>query len=414
MVIGSRDHAKTTFFSELYPIEKSISDPGETCIISFSEDQVKEIIGKTKEFVETKPLLNDLKPKNPDDWSKTELRLANGSRISGLSFGSSIRGRHPKRIIIDDPVKDFGGMNDQDQFRFYTNVIVPMCTPHTQLIITASRVKDGDLIDQLESKKIFEPYLYPAIRQGKALWPQRWSLESLEQRRKEIGDHAFNREYLLLKVNPETSFFKQDQIHYYDDSNVMPARLYRIMSVDPAITAGGDFTGMVVTGTDQENKTYVLDFRNIKTDNIQNILDEIMSLAQLYRIDQLQMEAIGFQRLLRHWLDEEMRKRNFYFGVEEIRHHSKSKQARIMALQPRIQSGSLLFKPGQTELIQQLLSFPNGKFDDIIDSLSMQINRWNTPGEIPQEIPEGSFDWWVNQTTHADDWRTSLFEDVAK
>lgn len=43
-------------------------------------------------------------------------------------------------------------------------------------------------------------------------------------------------------------------------------------------------------------------------------------------------------------------------------------------LQPRWESGNLLLKQGMVELEEEIMRFPIGEHDDIIDALSMQLN----------------------------------------
>ena len=48
------------------------------------------------------------------------------------------------------------------------------------------------------------------------------------------------------------------------------------------------------------------------------------------------------------------------------------------------------------QLEEQLLEFPKGTHDDIIDALAYQINFWNgtKEAEVKQQAPEGSYQWW--------------------
>ena len=203
------------------------------------------------------------------------------------------------------------------------------------------------------------------------------------------------------------SFFKREHFKYYE---TIPERLFRLLSVDPAISLDGDYTGITVTGTDEKNKTYLLDYLNLRTDNIQNVVDEIFRLVQTNSVPAIQIETIGFQKLLKHWLYEAMREKNYYFGIEEIRTHTKSKEARIMALQPRIAAGSLLFHPTKhEEVINQFLAFPRGLHDDLIDSLAFQVGKWDQPGPIVEPVPYNSFLWWKDKvrTSHGT-WQEAL------
>lgn len=398
IVLSSRDHGKTTFFSTIYPLFRAGYKPGfKILIISYSEQQVIKIISGIREAIEASPLLLPLKPDHEGPaWSKTELEYSNGSKIIGRSFGSSVRGLHCDLVIIDDPVKDQGGMGDEEQERFFRNAVIPTVNPDGQLVIVGTRVYDGDLIDRLETNKAFTFKVYPAQHPdtGAALWPERWPESKLRQRKLEIGDFAYAREYLLQKVDPGTQFFKREMIHYWD---TLPERLEITVSVDPAITTSGDYTAIVCTGTDIDNKTHVLETVRLHTDSVQKIVDELMRVMMTWRATSAIVETIGFQRMLKHWIFEAMRKANYYFGIKEIRNYNKSKEARIMALQPRIASGSLLFNKAQPGIVDEMLIFPRGAHDDMIDALAMQLSAWNIPAKETSKVPAHSYEWWASK-----------------
>ena len=48
----------------------------------------------------------------------------------------------------------------------------------------------------------------------------------------------------------------------------------------------------------------------------------------------------------------------------------------------------------QEEVISQLLAFPRGRNDDLIDALSFQVGKWDKPGPIIEKAPYNSFDYW--------------------
>lgn len=73
-----------------------------------------------------------------------------------------------------------------------------------------------------------------------------------------------------------------------------------------------------------------------------------------------------------------MRIRNYFFTLEEVRPNTE-KNAKIRTLlQPRYASHSILHSVGMQELEAELLKFPNGKHDDIIDALSGCIQLFST------------------------------------
>lgn len=413
LIIASRDSGKSTFFSKLLPLYRCAAKRNyEVCIISYSDKQVMRIISGISDLIDATPQLRPLRPRDSaTSWSKSNLVFPTRSHIDALSFGASGRGGHYDLVLVDDPVKDFSGMDAEDQERYFKNAVTPMVKPDGQLIMVGTFVYEGDLVERTEQNKAYKSKLYPAISAGRALWPERWPLEKLEERRAEIGDFAFSREYLLEKVDPRTQFFKRGMLSYYD---ALPDSLSPVLLVDPAITLQGDATALVMTGTSIEKKTYVLEVANMRSDNVGDIIDVMFRMLRTWNCKHMIIEGIGFQRLLKHWIYEEMRKRQYHFGIEELTSHSKSKQARIMGLQPMIQSGSLLFHNSQTEIVDQLMIFPRGRHDDMIDALSFGIGFWQAPSAPVAKVPQSSWSWWAEQLkTPASNYREALFSDLS-
>lgn len=420
--LASRDHAKTTFFSNLNPILQMAKQPGYGVgLISYSEGQVKKIIGDAEDLVDGSQFLQPLKSPHKEDWTKTFMRFSNRSYMEGFGFGTSRRGKHFDEIIVDDPVKDFAGMDPDEQETYFKRAIIPMLKPTGKLRILGTPVYDGDLIDRLLLAGIYPTFQSPAIhpQTGKALWPERWPLEALERRRKEVGDFAFAREYLLQKVDPATQFFKRAELHFWDK---LPERMSVEITVDPAISLKGDATGIVAVGSAGEKpdgsgenvRHHVLEAVKMRTDNVKGIVDRVFTMQARWG-GHTRIETVGFQRLLKHHFYDEMRRRGKHFGIIEVPSYNKSKEARIMALQPYTQAGTVLFGRDQNDLIEELLIFPNGAHDDLADALSMHVGNWTTPSAIKPKAPPKSFDWWAAKVDQAQDpgnYRSQLFADL--
>ena len=72
-----------------------------------------------------------------------------------------------------------------------------------------------------------------------------------------------------------------------------------------------------------------------------------------------------------------MDKTKTQFYVEEVRSLTASKVDRIRGLQPYFANGKIAIRATMPELERELLSFPKGLHDDIIDCLAMQTGFWN-------------------------------------
>lgn len=417
VIESARDHGKTTFFSIGYPLYKIATNPNfHVCIISFSEPQSKRILRDIRVLLETTPALQDQVPMKwkPGSWGKTEVHTLNRSYIQAKSFGTSIRGGHYDLVIVDDPLKDRSSMPPEEQEEHFYSVIVPAVKPNGQLIVVGTPLRFGDLFDSLQRNKSYIHKKYPAIKSdGQPLRPDRYDLKKLDERKQEMVHYwMFAREFLLQRIDPEGAPFKQEWFKTYTN---VPARLNTVISVDPAISFQGDYTGIVLTGTDVDNNTYVLATRKTRTSNVTDIVNTIFELAEQYQCQRVIFEALGFQRLFKYWMYKEMEKRDYYFSIDEIKSHTASKEQRIMALQPKIEMGKLLFQSHQSDLLEEFMMFPKGIHDDLIDALSMQVGRWRSADKVGISRPgPGTWTQVFNAAKEegASPWLKELFRDM--
>jgi len=284
----------------------------------------------------------------------------------------------------------------EQQQEIFFGVISPAVKPNGQMIVVGTPVRYGDLFDILEQNKTYSCHKYPAISvSGEPLWPERYSLQKLNEKKDELMQYwLFAREYLLQRIDPENAPFKQSWFRSYHSA---PDKLSLLMSVDPAVSFEGDYTAIVVTGTDLENNVYVLGYKRLKTGNVQDIVNSILVMAQQFGVKRVIIESLGFQRLIKHWLVQEMEKTGYWLSIDELKSYKTSKSQRILTLQPKIEMGKLLMRDGQSELLGEFISFPKGTHDDLIDALSMQVEYWMTPDVDRPRPPVGSYQELMDQ-----------------
>ena len=110
-------------------------------------------------------------------------------------------------------------------------------------------------------------------------------------------------------------------------------------------------------------------------------IDAIFNHYIAYKPLVVKVEAIAYQRTLVYWIKKRQEKLNLPFYVEAIKGMSGSKVDRIKGLQPYFAASNIMIKSEMEELERELISFPLGAHDDIIDSLSMQVGFWYQIGE---------------------------------
>ena len=364
-VQSPRGHGKSTFWSFALPLWDVIRGGADLLLISYSEDQVINLIRLMKQEVETNEYLAPLRPSTKEIWGADKLGFADGGIIRGLGFGTSARGLHPKRIIGDDVLKDLGGMSAEDQERAWFSVITGMAMPQTQIHVIGTPIDFNDLLMKLESNPVYYNWRKPALSdEGSPLCPQLFTKESLEMRRKEMGSINFAREYMLERIDPATQPFKSEYQTLYD---APPTNFARVVTVcDPAYTEGdGDATAIVTVGFTHGNHAYVLEAKEIRREDPGAVVNELFKTIAAYQpgvvgIEKKKGDAISFS-----FQERRTRENRWDFAYVELSHGGLSKGARanqVGGLIPRWEQRAVHVHRNQQSLLQQLYRF---RFDDM-------------------------------------------------
>lgn len=149
----------------------------------------------------------------------------------------------------------------------------------------------------------------------------------------------------------------------------------RYIMIDPAISekTGADYTAMVVVGMDEFSKVYVLEIVHEQLTPIQ-IIDRLYLLDDKWKPKSIGIEVVAYQKALQYFIAEEGRKRNSLLPIVALdTDPGIRKEKRIEGLQPYYARGDI-YHPTYGNHINiletQLLRFPHGGHDDIIDALA--------------------------------------------
>jgi hypothetical protein len=373
----ARGHGKSILVSMAYPLWKAIRGNWSGVIVSYSEDQAKRLIGDIRAQVMTNPLLEPIRPSTAEDWSSDRVSFPNGAKLKAIGFGTSARGHHPDDIIVDDPLKDTGGMTPEDQERAYFGVICGMAMPNTRIAVVGTPVGHDDLLTKLEDPSrgyVFKKY--PAIKpDGSLLFPQIWTKDSLDKKRREMGSIHFAREYMLERIDPETQPFKSVYETLYEEA---PTNFNRIVTVcDPAYSEGdGDETAIVTCGITHGNHAYVLDAKGIRREDPGKLVDELVRAIQTYKPDTVGIERRKGDAIAYTFNERRTRLNLWDFKYVELSHGGISKRNRIDqagGLVPRWEARSIHVHRNQTKLLRQLYEYrfdDSHAHDDLVDALA--------------------------------------------
>jgi len=264
-IIAYRGSGKTHFFSGYYLWKSIFIAPRETLIISRLESQAKGILKIIKIMLVGNEILKQFIPENRDaTWRATELELVNGSNFYCKPYGEGVRMWHPDDILCDE-IGEY-----EDKSIFWTAVLGTVQLKRGRVIGMGTPKSASDLLTELKDNEEYFCEEYPAEKNGKALWPAKYSMlnhdtdlrKSLIRIKKEVGELAYTQEYMLIPISSANSLFPYEILkdNLSEKEKFLPhgrkdERYY--MGYDIARTPKGDYVVMIVIGVRESGKRLV-------------------------------------------------------------------------------------------------------------------------------------------------------------
>jgi predicted phage terminase large subunit-like protein len=229
-------------------------------------------------------------------------------------------------------------------------------------------------------------------------------VESLETLKRVMSPLFFSGQIMNDPLDDDLIEFKRDWITNFERTPELMEELKSVsalMSVDPAFRQKqtNDFSGIVVTKRSPKGIIYVLEAKQIKV-NAKQLVDEIFRLVEIYKPQKVMIETVAAQIMLLDLLRNKMRETSVFFSIEETKTSTiETKAMRIRGLVPYYANGQIRHAKGLTDLETQLLEFPRGMHDDILDALAYHQKDWKVIRSEKAKNAEKAFtwDWWTKQ-----------------
>lgn len=320
-----------------------------------------------------------------DEWS-TEARAAlldANPSFKALGLGSGFTGLGVDTLIIDDPYKNreeaLSDATNANIRGWWTDVVLPRLNPETNVVVMFHRWSEGDFAGFLIGSGNWEQFRFPAIADGvkhpapdalgrevgEVLTP-RYSQEYLEGIKTEQGI-SFYALYQGTPYPPEGALFKVENIVIEKAS---PVDMARCRYWDKAATSsGGDFTAGVLIGRDRSGLYWIEDVKRGQwsTDERDKVIKQTASLDGVgVRIAGEQEPgssgkdaAQAFIRMLA----------GFTVNCSTV---TGSKETRADPFSAQVNVGNVKMVEGgwNRVFIDEMRSFPFGKYDDQVDAAS--------------------------------------------
>jgi len=366
-----------------------------------------------------------------DSHAAGRWEIENGGQYYAAGVGTAIAGFRADGALIDDPIRsredaDSEGVRDK-VWDWYKSDLLTRLRPGGWVILIQTRWHEDDLAGRILAEKKhggmnWEVVSLPAQAEandplgrkpGEWLWDDEYGYgEFLRGQQQDQPARNWSALFQQRPAPEEGNYFKAEWLKpYYDAPDKATMRLYG--GSDFAVTAdGGDYTVHVVVGLDPESRMYLLDlWRQQAASDVW--VESFCDLVSFWKPMGWAEEHGQIKAGIGPFLDRRQRERKAYVAREAFPTRG-DKGVRAQSIRGRMALEGLYVPtkaPWYPAFRSELLSFPAGKHDDIVDALGLvgQLLDRMQSGEKPRK-PEPPADVSGYVTFRAepsiDDWKT--------
>lgn len=407
--LSPRGHGKSTVWGVLGVLSTIVLEQSSrVLIVSKTETLASRLlrqIGYYAKRLNEAGMIPELKT-----FNNTELRLkgveSKEPNVTAVGVLGSITGMHFDIMIGDDILDDRNTQRASQReavWEWFTGSLLQLALPHTRTLLIGTRKHPEDLYGKLIADPAWDSQVESAVlkwpdnferafsqgdpieqfftfgengevlaikKEGdwEVLWPESWDIDRLLLDRLMSGQVMFDRE----KQNDVSFYcghiFKREWITYYEEK---PPRegLNVYIACDLAISqnSSADYFALVVAGMDIDGMWYLLDIYKGHI-GFSKQLEVISEKTAYWQPLIVGIESISYQKSLLDSLQRE----GFVPAIGI--HNSAPKESRIRSLQPMFEQGRIKISEDHEAFVQELLDFPGGEHDDMIDALEMAIS----------------------------------------
>lgn len=308
-----------------------------------------------QQLTENEAIIEDFGEQKPGKgrskvWNKHLIKLANGSKMQGLSVTGRKRGTRPDMFILDDPEyddnpnADVAGTVTREKFEtMLFKAVIPMLEKGSSIVWIGTIVGERSFLSHAVSgederfkywnTKVFDAG-DPDDPNSAVLWAEKWDQETLRIRKNEIGEEAYDNEYRnrvgagklftftlddrknFYDVNVKDEVYKDSPllsntaVSWYEPDPLTPFRWVRkseeariffskmfiLLTVDVADTVSrhSDYSCVAVSGFDRSNTLWLLDMWLGKV-STPMLLEHIYRLGWKWRVRVVGIESVSEQ-----------------------------------------------------------------------------------------------------------------------
>ncbi len=319
-----------------------------------------------------------------------------GAEYFAAGVGAAITGRGADLLIIDDPHSEQDALSESafdNAYEWYTSGPRQRLQPGGTIILVMTRWGKKDLTGRLLGQQgsdvmsdQWEVVEFPAILPSdKPLWPEFWDKDALLSIKASLPVGKWNAQWQQQPTSSESAIIKRDWWQDWEKEEIPPVK-YILQSYDTAFSKKetADYSAITTWGvfTPEEggpDNIILMDAQRGRW-NFPELKEKAFEEHEYWEPDMVLVEA----KATGTPLIDELRLRGIpALGFSPGKGRDKVTIMHMVA--PLFEAG-VVWAPSDKkfadEVIEEVVSFPNGDHDDFCDSMTLALMRFRQGGFI--------------------------------
>ena len=402
-------HTKSEFASFLFPAWMIGRNPAMKIIQATHTTELAVNFGrKVKNLLETDEYATVF-PKTKlaaDSKASGRWDTKSGGMYYAVGVGSNLAGRGGDLIIIDDPHSEQTALSNngfEQAWDWYTGGPRQRLQPGGAIVLVQTRWSEKDMTGQLMRAQAKDPIAdqwevveLPALMpSGNPCWPEFWSKDELLGVKASVPPYKWNAQYQQNPTSETLAILKREWWKKWEKTEV-PNLQYVIQSYDTAFSKKetADYSAITTWGVFYPQEIggapaiILLDVKKGRWD-----FPELKAVAK-EQYDFWDPETVIVEAKASGTpLTQELRQ----MGIPVINFtpsKGNDKISRVHAISPLFEAGMVWApdEPWAEELIEECAAFPNGRYDDLVDSMTQALMRYRQGNFIQTPTDDWGFE----------------------
>lgn len=323
LLMAPREHGKTTTMVCFILFLLGKNPRLRIKYVCAGDDMAVTIVGQVKKNIEMNDRLHDvfpfLRPDPNGSWSEHKVDVmktgesgewidaALGIKDANLEASgvtSPGTGGRADLIIFDDIVSSKFALQEPKRLEAVERIFYSdwLNIGGKRTMVIGTPWLEDDLHAKILNSEDWIKWKKPVMTNNVPLWPERWSVEKILKKKKEIGDDVFALQFMLEGVRVQQHWWTEEIINKIKNPSIsfgetINPSVIRVLGFDPAASMrnDGSFSCLTALAEDENGQRTILEIKRMR-DTPQNVAEALIEMHLTHRFDKVIVENNATQQ----------------------------------------------------------------------------------------------------------------------